>query len=94
MSTHTTNKLKMLALSSSLLMLLFSCSDATDTTSIDVATSSASTGGEVETTVIDSALPRLSSIRNLDWRRSEEHTSELQSRRNLVCRLLLEKKNI
>ena len=26
-------------------------------------------------------------------RRSEEHTSELQSRRNLVCRLLLEKKN-
>ena len=68
MSTHTTNKLKMLALSSSLLMLLFSCSDATDTTSIDVATSSASTGGEVETTVIDSALPRLSSIRNLDWR--------------------------
>src|SRR5690349_23491346 len=26
-------------------------------------------------------------------RRSEEHTSELQSRRELVCRLLLEKKN-
>ena len=25
-------------------------------------------------------------------RRSEEHTSELQSRTNLVCRLLLEKK--
>src|SRR5436309_12177267 len=25
-------------------------------------------------------------------RRSEEHTSELQSRENLVCRLLLEKK--
>src|SRR5690606_41370929 len=25
--------------------------------------------------------------------RSEEHTSELQSRANLVCRLLLEKKN-
>src|SRR5690606_9020773 len=35
--------------------------------------------------------------RNKDWepimdRRSEEHTSELQSRENLVCRLLLEKK--
>src|SRR5690606_41171870 len=37
----------------------------------------------------------------LDWginealaaMRSEEHTSELQSRENLVCRLLLEKKN-
>src|SRR6266511_6494921 len=27
-----------------------------------------------------------------DVRRSEEHTSELQSRENLVCRLLLEKK--
>src|SRR5690606_41832623 len=28
-----------------------------------------------------------------DAQRSEEHTSELQSRENLVCRLLLEKKN-
>src|SRR3712207_7981109 len=27
------------------------------------------------------------------WDRSEEHTSELQSRQYLVCRLLLEKKN-
>src|SRR2546421_5899697 len=27
------------------------------------------------------------------WYRSEEHTSELQSRSDLVCRLLLEKKN-
>src|SRR5690348_15197975 len=27
------------------------------------------------------------------WRRSEEHTSELQSPVHLVCRLLLEKKN-
>src|SRR5207253_10993436 len=27
------------------------------------------------------------------WTRSEEHTSELQSRGHLVCRLLLEKKN-
>src|SRR2546430_8807624 len=29
----------------------------------------------------------------LPRRRSEEHTSELQSQSNLVCRLLLEKKN-
>src|SRR5690349_23348606 len=29
----------------------------------------------------------------VDLHRSEEHTSELQSRRDLVCRLLLEKKN-
>src|SRR5690606_41585960 len=28
----------------------------------------------------------------LDFERSEEHTSELQLRENLVCRLLLEKK--
>src|SRR2546427_9128811 len=28
-----------------------------------------------------------------DLKRSEEHTSELQSQSNLVCRLLLEKKN-
>src|SRR3712207_8879460 len=28
------------------------------------------------------------------WTRSEEHTSELQSRQYLVCRLLLEKKKI
>src|SRR5438445_4827278 len=27
-----------------------------------------------------------------EWERSEEHTSELQSRQYLVCRLLLEKK--
>src|SRR2546426_6751246 len=30
----------------------------------------------------------------LTWFRSEEHTSELQSPCNLVCRLLLEKKKI
>src|SRR3712207_6981177 len=29
-----------------------------------------------------------------DGRRSEEHTSELQSRQYLVCRLLLEKNNL
>src|SRR5690349_24182747 len=31
-------------------------------------------------------------LRENAGRRSEEHTSELQSRRDLVCRLLLEKK--
>src|SRR5687767_15532941 len=30
----------------------------------------------------------------ISWRRSEEHTSELQSLAYLVCRLLLEKKKI
>src|SRR3712207_7883137 len=37
----------------------------------------------------DEILPR---VRGEDRPRSEEHTSELQSRQYLVCRLLLEKK--
>src|SRR2546430_13386525 len=39
-------------------------------------------------------LPRWLPFANplLGWMRSEEHTSELQSQSNLVCRLLLEKK--
>src|SRR2546427_1084907 len=36
--------------------------------------------------------PRRGVARGLDQGRSEEHTSELQSQSNLVCRLLLEKK--
>src|SRR2546422_5826119 len=36
--------------------------------------------------------PALESQRRLQSLRSEEHTSELQSRLHLVCRLLLEKK--
>src|SRR3712207_7836824 len=40
-----------------------------------------------------SARPRrVQVVRNAAGRRSEEHTSELQSRQYLVCRLLLEKK--
>src|SRR5436853_3766107 len=35
---------------------------------------------------------QLSAMARRDTRRSEEHTSELQSLRHLVCRLLLEKK--
>src|SRR5690606_40231562 len=39
----------------------------------------------------ESLFRRYKTIKSLN--RSEEHTSELQSRENLVCRLLLEKKN-
>src|SRR3712207_8624115 len=39
-------------------------------------------------------LAQLVSLSNLGEIRSEEHTSELQSRQYLVCRLLLEKKKI
>src|SRR5215475_15101763 len=52
------------------------------------------------TTLFRSQVPawRRSDRRNRSARgracRSEEHTSELQSRENLVCRLLLEKKKI
>src|SRR2546430_11459329 len=38
-------------------------------------------------------LRRQHPILELELQRSEEHTSELQSQSNLVCRLLLEKKN-
>src|SRR5205814_10058752 len=37
-------------------------------------------------------VSRAASHRNSEFGRSEEHTSELQSLRHLVCRLLLEKK--
>src|SRR5688572_32449789 len=46
--------------------------------------------------VADAADPRNSRRDKTDMSpspRSEEHTSELQSQSNLVCRLLLEKKN-
>src|SRR5436305_4248321 len=39
------------------------------------------------------ARPRVGRAAPGPGRRSEEHTSELQSRPHLVCRLLLEKKN-
>src|SRR2546430_6498544 len=41
--------------------------------------------------VVDTEMV-LSGIRSAYAHRSEEHTSELQSQSNLVCRLLLEKK--
>src|SRR2546430_12263519 len=51
--------------------------------------------------VHDSVMPRvlvepLARTRGIteSWTRSEEHTAELQSQSNLVCRLLLEKKKI
>src|SRR2546426_7678974 len=45
------------------------------------------------TLVADGRSAAVVDVRVLDrWGRSEEHTSELQSPCNLVCRLLLEKK--
>src|SRR2546430_6051276 len=45
----------------------------------------ASSGASVAVTSVKWPCPSF-------WSRSEEHTSELQSQSNLVCRLLLEKK--
>src|SRR5690606_40480037 len=44
------------------------------------------------TSRIISSRPSMFSFDLAETSRSEEHTSELQSRENLVCRLLLEKK--
>src|SRR3712207_9423571 len=49
-----------------------------------------SAGGTLGTSPGSYVSTPLSSIQTVD--RSEEHTSELQSRQYLVCRLLLEKK--
>src|SRR5258705_3763258 len=39
-------------------------------------------------------VPPCSTVLLFGFKRSEEHTSELQSHRHLVCRLLLEKKKV
>src|SRR2546430_3431476 len=41
---------------------------------------------------VRAAIAELLQVRAIGYERSEEHTSELQSQSNLVCRLLLEKK--
>src|SRR2546430_10765529 len=57
-----------------------------------IATSQASSTGQLET-IAKSVAQRLDGV-TPTLQRSEEHTSELQSQSNLVCRLLLEKKKI
>src|SRR5207253_6779444 len=52
----------------------------------------AATRASSEAELVASALPRLDALIGEGVTRSEEHTSELQSRGHLVCRLLLEKK--
>src|SRR5699024_12072784 len=42
---------------------------------------------------VEYGAPKVIIAKDLPKERSEEHTSELQSRFDLVCRLLLEKKN-
>src|SRR5688572_31007937 len=49
--------------------------------------------GQVSMPLIGAVQARDATTAALSAARSEEHTSELQSQSNLVCRLLLEKKN-
>src|SRR2546430_7797497 len=49
-------------------------------------------GGNVVRSVFEQVHRRAVKVYLLENTRSEEHTSELQSQSNLVCRLLLEKK--
>src|SRR3989449_7373629 len=56
-----------------------------------------STDQEVQDAVeqtVQNVRKQFTSIPEFQTQRSEEHTSELQSRLHLVCRLLLEKKKI
>src|SRR3712207_7295235 len=54
----------------------------------------ARTPDEVELRLLERRVPRQVDAEAALADRSEEHTSELQSRQYLVCRLLLEKKKI
>src|SRR2546422_3206108 len=48
--------------------------------------------GTIRATVLIETILAAFETDEILWERSEEHTSELQSRLHLVCRLLLEKK--
>src|SRR5438045_7420161 len=67
-------------------------SDLSDAVAGPAALSIASGKRPLTSTTTASAIPATVSRRRLRDARSEEHTSELQSLRHLVCRLLLEKK--
>src|SRR2546427_717292 len=67
------------------------CGSATGTASTAPRTPSSSSCGDA-TSISQSITQLMASPRAKRKARSEEHTSELQSQSNLVCRLLLEKK--
>src|SRR3712207_9179203 len=59
---------------------------------VAVAVAASTTSGGESVSVATAASRSPSILERWKWVRSEEHTSELQSRQYLVCRLLLEKK--
>src|SRR3712207_7303659 len=62
--------------------------------SLSLATTDGSASVVVSPSAFPSAMSRSRLRMILPERRSEEHTSELQSRQYLVCRLLLEKNKL
>src|SRR5690606_39444753 len=67
-------------------------SQARSSTATRTATASFDTSGFLQASNASNCSSRHDRWRSSSVGRSEEHTSELQSRENLVCRLLLEKK--
>src|SRR3712207_8483418 len=67
---------------------------ATDVASIDAAAVATEISRAELACSVSMGLTFDADVSSEDADRSEEHTSELQSRQYLVCRLLLEKKNI
>src|SRR5205814_2951154 len=63
-------------------------------TALQMAVAVASVTSNVEVFTFSTALQRVTDEVRRVATRSEEHTSELQSLRHLVCGLLLEKKNL
>src|SRR2546430_4106295 len=70
----------------------FDCDWSSDVCSSDLMSTSAATLPGATTPLQADGTFNFSGIQPGTYRRSEEHTSELQSQSNLVCRLLLEKK--
>src|SRR5690625_5804760 len=61
-------------------------------TDLDTSTSTTACSKEAAMSATGTDSPDRSMVSTVRATRSEEHTSELQSRGHLVCRLLLEKK--
>src|SRR5207253_6473040 len=77
--------LKTLLTGALLLLTLMACATVAPTPARDVARAASLAAAPRRDCVSDTAT-------RIPVKRSEEHTSELQSRGHLVCRLLLEKK--
>src|SRR3712207_8882390 len=65
-----------------------------NTTSVTIEDRIGMIMGNRITKMMDDTINMIKNVNTTVIVRSEEHTSELQSRQYLVCRLLLEKKNI